>query len=207
MASFNYMGVRGRDPAEVLRELGFTEGLALKYPTTRGNSAGRMPSGWFLVFGDSAWTRYVEQLSVGCQGIYVEATDTAMCSRAIYYEDGRVVWSVAHDNDPGEPYDVRTEGTLPPEYEALYTELMEKQRRAVEEEEEVDYLYDLPMRVAGVLTGYVPLEQEPADAVIVQLEKVEPAPAPSAPASPPPSAAPPAAARPAPPASPWWKFW
>jgi hypothetical protein len=197
MASYDYMGVLGRELAEVLRELEFQEGLPLTYPDTRGDSAGRMPSGWFLIFGDSVWTEYAEKLSAGCQAIYVEATDTAMCSRAIYYENGRIVWSVAHDNDPDAPYDVRTEGTLPPEYEALYVEYMEKQRNSVENEEHVDYLYDLPLRVAGMLTGYVPTTTGPAEAIYMQLDKIAPAPPP-----PPPSAAPPLAA-----ARPWWKFW
>lgn len=202
MASYDYMGVRGREPAEVLRELGFSEGQPLQSPDIADNSAARMQSGWFLIFGDSVWTKSAEQLSAGCQAIYMEASDTAMCSRAICYEDGRMVWSVAHDNDPGVPYDVRTEGTLPPEYEALYAEYMEKQRNAVEENEEVDYLFDLPQLVAGVLTGFVPLTTEPADAVYTELEKVEPPPPP-----PPPSPSPPPAARVAPPARPWWKLW
>ncbi|HEX6039161.1 hypothetical protein [Longimicrobium sp.] len=197
MASFDYMGVFGREPAEVLRALGFSEGKPTRYPDTRGNSAGRMRSGWFLLFGHSVWTKHAQELSAGCQAIYVEASDTAMCSRAIFYEDGRTVWSVAHDDDPGEPFDVRTEGTLPAEYAALHAELMEKQRRSVEENEKVDYLYDLPLRVAGVVTGYVPLENEPENAFF-ELEKVEPAP--PAPASTPPAPV-------SPPERPWWRFW
>lgn len=206
MASFDYMGVRGKDPAEVLRALGFQEREALGSPAESDDSAGRMPSGWFLVFGNSVWTRSVEKLSAGCQGVYVEASETAMSSRAICYEDGRIVWSVSHENDPEAPYDVRTEGTLPPEYEALHAELMEKQRQAVQEDEEVDYLFDLPLRLAGGVTGYVPFEQGPAGAAYVALEKVGSAPAAPSP-SPRPGAPPQPAARPAPSARPWWKLW
>ena len=205
MAGFEYMGVLGKEPAEALRVAGFVERGTVPRHSHRGDTGARLPSGWFLIVGESAWTKTAQELSAGCQAIYLEASDTAMSSMAILWEDGRQVWKVLREGDPSAPHEVMTEGDPPPEFHTIYAQLLEKQRAADAEGEEVDYLYNVPVDLATAITGYFELDPEPEGAVFTRLERVErkpePAPPQAAPVPPAPAPAPPARDRP------WWKFW
>lgn len=90
--------------------------------------------------------------TVGCYG-----SETVMVSEILAFEAGTLTWSALHDPDAAE--DLQVEGPAL----ALVGERLAKARRDQATDDEVDFVFDVPIDVAAGLTGFHPNEDENAD--------------------------------------------
>lgn len=116
-------------------------------------SGAELPNGWYLIFFDheSLAGQRLEPLSSGCRIIACDFEEHAMVSSAASYENGRRQWEISHCTDP---YDLRVEGTPPPEFAAVRDRLSEEQDDAGGQDADVDFFFDIPLQTAQAICGY-----------------------------------------------------
>lgn len=205
-----WLAVSGKEPERVLRELGLNAGREEARHFYDGDVVtGSVPGGWFFVFlNRNAWAWFEEPLilalSAGCRVVTCEAEEHAMYSTATGYSDGRRLWFVEHP----EPGILNVDGNPPPELGPIAASLRAQQEEADRIDEEVDYIFGIPVELAKSITGFRYDERMPEGAVFHVLEEPAPGWAPPAPAStPPPPSSPGPKLNVARPDRPWWKFW
>ena len=82
-----------------------------------------------------------------------------MASAAFYYRDGKRLWNVVHESDSGVDH-LDTEGDIPDPFNEIRKAAVENQRKEDLRERDpneilgVDYIFDIPVRLATALTGY-----------------------------------------------------
>ena len=76
-----------------------------------------------------------------------------MVSVATGWKDGRRVWSVTHDAQRDMEH-LQTEGELPAAFTSIRDRLRSEQQRAGGSKADVDYIFDVPVELAQLLTGY-----------------------------------------------------
>jgi len=152
-ASLSWLAIRGKSPQTVRAELGLrTAGRRERYPESPLTGA-KLPGGWYLLVEnhrlknqyvrDSVLTR----LSTDCEVITCMVEEHVMCSEAAGWNDGVKTWSVIHEAEKGDK-DLRTEGDMPAVFAAI------RDRLIGEQDEQVDYLFEIPVELAESLTGY-----------------------------------------------------
>ncbi len=114
-----------------------------------------LPGDWHIVLSnrDERFddTGLLERLSRGREIIACFVEEHVMYSEARGFSDGKLVWSVIHDAQAGLDH-LETEGTLPASYAGI-RERIEHQRRAAGEAP-ADFLFDVPIELAKMLTGF-----------------------------------------------------
>jgi hypothetical protein len=76
-----------------------------------------------------------------------------MASSAELWSGGRRTWWISHEGEDG-PKGLETDGALPASFSAIRSELEEAQRAEGGDDAEVDYLFDIPLRVAQSIVGF-----------------------------------------------------
>jgi len=89
-----------------------------------------------------------------------------MCSFACGWERGQRIWWAMHDAQIGIGH-LQTDGAMPPDFEAIRRELLDEQHAAGGDDAEVDYVFDIPLRLATVASGFSYTETEPEDGFVV----------------------------------------
>jgi len=172
--SGSWLAIKGKTPQTILDELGFcTTGERQEIPEAP-LSAASMPNGWFLMVSDH--TEHVvsdsvlERLTADCEAVTCFVEEHVMFSSAAGWKNGLRCWSVSHDAQQGVDH-LQTEGDLPASFTAIRDRLLSKQKeentrkprtrrppflRRVVSAEEIgcDYLFDIPVELAGHVTGY-----------------------------------------------------
>src|SRR5215471_16045564 len=81
----------------------------------------------------------------------------AMVSYSSLWYGGRYTWQIRHDSDQG-VWHLETSGDLPPEFGGVRDEALQKQRAQEERrgpgELGVDCVFDVPLEMAAMLTGF-----------------------------------------------------
>jgi hypothetical protein len=81
----------------------------------------------------------------------------AMVSYSSLWQGGRYTWQIRHDSDQG-VWHLEISGDLPPEFAGVRDTALQKQRAEEERREPaglgVDYVFDVPLDVAAMLTGF-----------------------------------------------------
>ena len=83
-----------------------------------------------------------------------------MCSFAAGWSGGERRWSIAHDSEHGIGH-LDTHGSLPAGAEELRDALFAEQRAAGGDAAGVDYVFDIPLDAAKLVTGFAHTESEP----------------------------------------------
>ena len=89
-------------------------------------------------------------LSSGAELVCVVVEEHVMYSAATGWKDGKRLWSIEHDNERGGLEDIKATGALPETYEKVRTDLLQK----LMADPETDYMFDVPTRVAELITGF-----------------------------------------------------
>lgn len=92
-------------------------------------------------------------LVVGCHG-----TTVVMYSEVRAYQDGKPLWAAVHDPEE-DANDLAVTGEPP----ARLGELLATAQDQQNEDDEVDFVYDVPIDLAAHLTGFHPNEDEHRD--------------------------------------------
>jgi hypothetical protein len=166
--SLSWLAARGKSAEAVRNELGLQS--AGKPGKARRSlfTAAESDAGWYLVIAHRCEHRIisgsvVKGLSSGCEVLTCAVEEHVMFSEATGWRNGERVWSVTHRGD-----DERTKKTVseagapPPEYSAIRDRLFRQQDAEDAAVAEVDFLFEIPVVLAQILTGYKHDEPSPA---------------------------------------------
>ena len=187
----SWIAVSGKDANQVLNELQLNRtGETEETPESPICSA-YLPIGWFLIFVnefDSSLIsdKTLKEISAGCIVISCQIEEHVMFSSAASYSDGSQAWRVEHDAQQS-IYHLSSIGATPPQLSEIHNNLKKEQDEAGGTNADVDYIFDIPVTLAKVVTSFRHDEDiqgsNPEPFEILNLR--------SAPAS----------------AKPWWKVW
>jgi hypothetical protein len=123
-----------------------------RYPESLLTGAA-LADGWYLLVENHRLkNQYVRDsvlahLSAGCEVITCTVEEHVMCCEVAGWNNGLKTWSVIHEAEKGDK-DLRTEGDMPTVFAAIRDRLIREQ------DEEVDYFFEIPVELAESLTGY-----------------------------------------------------
>lgn len=111
-----------------------------------------LPNGWYLIVAnrcDWAERQNLAQLSACGELVTAFVEEHVMVSGASHWRDGRRVWDVEHNSELSDDHLVVT-GSLPGGYQEIADDLIGKQRTIGD----CDYIFDIPVLTAKLLTDY-----------------------------------------------------
>jgi hypothetical protein len=135
-----------------------------------------LPTGWYLVVGNdegypALLGKDMQALSQAHDIVVCEVEEHVMFSSSACWSGGGRAWSVVHDCEKG-PDHLEAEGRLPDDYEATRSECLAEQEE--EDDDEVDFAFEVPLELARRLTGFKHDEGE-VDDQEVSFEELRPA--------------------------------
>ncbi|OXE37324.1 MAG: hypothetical protein CGW95_02225 [Phenylobacterium zucineum] len=151
----SWLAMQRPDREAVLEALGLTEIGDCSYCLTGDYTCADLPNGWFVIVDNKQQldlTPALGSVSAKLFALKGEMSETVMVSELIGYEGGAQVWSVVHDPDV-DINGAQVEGVPPPAFaqiKALLTAQME------EDDEEVDFMFDLPLDLSEAICGFRP---------------------------------------------------
>ena len=166
--------VQGVSREQVLQTFGLRATGAAEIDGDWDIDCAALSDGWTLVrfdpYSGGLTDRVLAAVSSDCRVITCSINGTSMVSAAGEWVRGKQLWSIEHDGGHEGVYDLETEGTLPACYEPLRESVLAAQALADQATElelrkprstrdryaamGVDLVFDLPIDVVGVLTGY-----------------------------------------------------
>jgi len=93
------------------------------------------------------------QLSVDADVLYCVVEEHMMLSHSSFFSGGRRLWMAEHNAQRAWD-DLISVGSLPEEFDTLRRDLFAKQMELGGSEADVDYIFDVPLRLAQELCGY-----------------------------------------------------
>jgi len=99
------------------------------------------------------------------QVVYCFVQDHVMFSRASGWRNRDEIWSVVHDCEKGR-YHLKIDGIAPLPLEEIHRRLVAEQEEADGEKSDVDFIHDVPAKLAKALTGFPHDQDMPAWAVM-----------------------------------------
>jgi hypothetical protein len=156
--AISWLAVSGKEPQHVLKELQLNRTGENEEIPESPISAAHLPNNWFLVFINEFDSPFVSanslaRLSANCKVVSCQIEEHVMFSSATFYSNGAETWRVAHDAQAG-ILNLSTSGQLPSEFAGIYTSLKTKQEDAGGDEADVDYIHDVPVTLAQVVTSF-----------------------------------------------------
>ena len=111
-----------------------------------------LPNGWYLIVAnrcDWAAGQDLHQLSLGGELVTAFVEEHVMVSGASSWRDGKTIWEVEHNSEIAADH-LAESGSLPDGYRDVADELLKRQEIA----DDCDYIFDIPVMAARMLTGY-----------------------------------------------------
>lgn len=153
--SLSWLAVRPIDREHLLAELELETTGAREEIAESDLVMATLPGGWHIVLSnrDERYddTALLARLSAARDVVACFVEEHVMYSEARGFADGKLQWTVIHDAQAGLDH-LETEGTLPASYAGI-RERIELQRRAAGEPP-ADFLFEVPIELAKMLTGF-----------------------------------------------------
>jgi hypothetical protein len=156
--SATWCAVREEGAQKLLAHLSLSPtGATEKLPASLMSTA-KLDTGWRVIWYNQYGCPFLQPKDLGDIS---HAQDVLMClveehvmaSSAEYWSGGKRQWWIAHRGDDG-PRGLATDGDLPECFAAIRRDMEEAQRAAGGEGADVDYLFDVPLKVAQTLVGF-----------------------------------------------------
>ena len=119
-------------------------------------STAELPTGWTILWSNDPTFANVER----CQRLSEKApivscwvNETVMLSSANYFEGGNYLWFVGHNAQEGQ-YDLQSDGSLPPQFDAIKERLTHQQDQGGGDKADVDFIFDIPLELAHSICGF-----------------------------------------------------
>jgi hypothetical protein len=150
----SWLAVRGKPAHQVLDELRLRgTGEYDKSPYSPHLWGTELPVGWYLIYANRCEfldQAPIERLSTGAEVVTCLVEEHVMVSEAAGWKDGQRRWFAAHDADVAIEH-ITAEGDLPPVFTSIRDRLAAEQ---AQEDEEVDYYFDIPVELALAVTSF-----------------------------------------------------
>ena len=128
-------------------------------------SMARLDNGWSLLWYNQYECPFLEpenlaEISQHHEVLVCRVEEHVMASSSELWSGGRRVWWISHEGEDG-PIGLDTDGALPECFPDIRREMEAAQVAEGGEEGEVDYLFEIPLKVAQVITGFKHDEDSP----------------------------------------------
>jgi hypothetical protein len=170
--SISWLAVQGAERGVVLEALALAEtGERDEFPTESPIQGASLADGWYVVIFDryghallnDETLRRVSEVGEVVAGM---AEEHVMCSYSGAWQHGQRVWCAMHDAQEGIRH-LDVEGQMPRGFDQIRDNLLSQQDAEDEAEAEVDYVYDIPLDTARLVSGFSWSETEPEDGFVV----------------------------------------
>lgn len=156
--SLSWLAVHEAGADEVCDSLGLQrKGGTYRVPDFKFSGAA-LPGGWYLVIGDRSGCGFIahsdlKALSEQRDVIVCEVEEHVMYASAALWRGGACLWKVVHESDQG-IYHLAVEGEPPAAFEAVRDEYVAQQDAEGGEDAGVDFIFEVPLRLARDIAGY-----------------------------------------------------
>ncbi|MDH5558429.1 MAG: hypothetical protein OEZ03_13855 [Alphaproteobacteria bacterium] len=173
--SLAWMAMKDTDADAACAALGMErKGGGQPYPDYEFSGAA-LPGGWYLAVGDRSGYEFIAHndhaaLSAARDVIVCEVEEHVMSSSAALWRGGACLWKVIHESDNGRCH-LEVEGEPPAEFESVRAEYLAKQDAEGGEDADVDYIFEVPLRLAQDIAGFKH-DETPAEGPEPRFEKL-----------------------------------
>lgn len=164
--SITWFAIREQRAKWLLERLGLTPtGESEEVPESLISTC-RLQTGWQILWYneyDCPWLvpTELETLSREQELLVCRVEEHVMASSAELWANGSRQWRISHEGEAG-PMGLSTDGSLPDCLATIQAEMEEAQRAAGGGNADVDYIFDIPLKVAQCLVGFKHDEDCPA---------------------------------------------
>lgn len=117
----------------------------------------RLNAGWTLIWSNEyacpVLTEASAAFSAGHDLLLCQVEEHVMASSAELWSGGRRRWWVSHEGHDG-PRGLETDGELPDLFVSIRDEMENAQRAEGGDDADVDYIFEIPLKVAQALVGF-----------------------------------------------------
>jgi hypothetical protein len=156
--AITWCAVREENAEQFLRELGLSPtGSTEEFPESL-ISIVTLDTGWRVLWYNSYGCSFLEakdlaRISADKDVVLCMIEEHVMAVSSEMWSGGKRTWWLSHEGEYG-PKGVSTDGDLPESFPAIRREMEQKQLAAGGDNAEVDYIFEIPLRVAKSLVGF-----------------------------------------------------
>src|SRR6185437_6139789 len=156
--SMSWCAVREEHAEALLQQLGLTPTSKTEEIPESLISIGKFDTGWRVICYNKVVCPFLQpqhlaELSKERDLLFCQVEEHLMWSSADMWSAGAVAWRLAHEGEHG-PKGLDAYGALPPSFPAIRQEMEQEQRDAGGDDADVDYIFEIPLRVARDLVGF-----------------------------------------------------
>ena len=173
--SHSWIAVRGLSREQALEALGMeVSGVQPDY--LDGVALIDWKDDWLLAISDDSADAFdgdLANLAPLGRAIACSVHEGVMYSEARGYESGGEIWRIVHDpNEDESLYSLRTSGELPEPFDAIVRETRAEQDREGGEDADVDFMFDVPTKLAAAICGFTLGESDPDDGQYCNVNRI-----------------------------------
>jgi hypothetical protein len=173
--SHSWIAVRGVTREQALEALGM-EISAVQTDYLDGIALIDWQDDWLLAISDDsedAFDGYLAQLAPLGEAVACSMIESVMYSEARGYTSGKEIWRVVHDpNEDESLYSLRTSGELPQPFDAIVRETRAEQDKEGGEDADVDFIFEVPAKLAASICGFTLGESDPDDSQFRSVNRI-----------------------------------
>jgi len=155
--SITWCAVRDEAADQLLSHLGLSATDETEEAPQSPFSMASLSTGWRLIWSNqyacSVLTKAPAAFSAGQELLLCHVEEHVMASSAELWSGGRRRWWVSHEGEDG-PRGLDTEGELPECFASIRDEMEKAQRAEGGDDADVDYMFEIPLKVAQTLVGF-----------------------------------------------------
>jgi hypothetical protein len=155
--SITWCAVREEAADQLLSHLGLSiTGKSEEDPESRFSTA-KLSTGWRLIWGNEyacpVLTKGIAAFFGGHEIVLCQIEEHVMASSSELWVDGSRRWWVSHEGEDG-PKGLDTDGNPPGCFAFIRDEMENDQRAEGGDDADVDFIFDIPLKVAHTLVGF-----------------------------------------------------
>jgi len=152
-----WCAVREGAADELLSHLGLKVTDKTEQDPASAFSTVKLKTGWRLVWSNTyacpVLTKHLPTFHGGHEAVLCQIEEHVMASSAEVWIDGKRKWWTSHEGEDG-PKGLATDGELPQCFASIRENMEVAQRAAGGDEAGVDYIFEIPLKVAHALVGF-----------------------------------------------------
>ncbi len=156
--SISWLGVKGKPPEQVRRELGLSETAETAQYCDVPFVGCALPTGWYLIIANGCDNACISDkkltgLSRDCAVVALSSEEHVMTVWSSCWRDGKCEWRVEHSSKQGKMH-LSVLGTTPDTLEEIRTVNMDRQKADKPDPHSTDFVFEIPMELARRITGF-----------------------------------------------------
>lgn len=156
--SITWCAVREKDADRLLEDLNLTPtGETEEFPESSVSMA-KLDTGWSIVWcnkydSPTIGSKRLADISLERDVLFCLVEEHVMASSSEFWSGGNRKWWISHEGENG-PKGLDVAGELPECFPKLKREMEEAQKTEGGDKADVDYIFEIPLKVAQTLVGF-----------------------------------------------------